>query len=749
MAIHPVILCGGSGTRLWPASRPDRPKQFAILVGSESTFLSTVWRFLGASDFRPPVIVAGDAHRDIIADQLRQAGAEAFLMIEPEARDSAPAIAAAAVWIAGRDPDGIVVVVAADHHIPDPASFLDAARIAAGAARGGAVVTFGVTPSEPSSAYGYIRPGDLLAAGEVTRRVEAFAEKPDRATAQRYVKDGYLWNSGNFVFHAGLFLEELERHAPDVLRAARAAVLEGPLIDSGMTLGPSFKSAPKISIDYAVMEKTANAAVIPVRFEWSDLGAWDAVLAASERDEAGNATAGEPVLIDVEGCLIRAADGMRVAAVGASNLAIIVERDSVLVCDLSKSQQVKEAAGRVGHFATAMAPLVSPALDLDRWMRASALPLWWALGADHAHGGFHESIDQQGRPLDLPRRLRVQARQVYAYATALEQGWTGPAADAVQHGLDYMEGRYRRPDGLYRTLVGADGEPLDDTAMLYDQAFVLLGLASAFKACGRPKELSDTAEALVARIAKTQTHPAGGFVEASNVRPFQANPHMHLLEAALAWEAAGGDKAWAALADSIVELALARFIDPQGGFLREFFNAAWRPAPGPDGRLLEPGHQFEWAWLLERWARLRGREDASLAAGRLFEAGLKGVDRRGNVAIDAMRDDFFPLAETARLWPQTERLKAARILARHAPSREARDRFDAEARAAQAGLEPYLATPVQGLWRDKLDARSAFVDEPAPASSLYHLMAAAGELAEPLRAASRQGDLAPQLATAG
>jgi mannose-1-phosphate guanylyltransferase/mannose-6-phosphate isomerase len=206
-------------------------------------------------------------------------------------------------------------------------------------------------------------------------------------------------------------------------------------------------------------------------------------------------------------------------------------------------------------------------------------------------------------------------------------------------------------------------------------------------------------------------HPAGGFREAG-AQPFQANANMHLFEAALAWEAAGGE-GWGEIADEIAGLALAKFIDGPGGFLREFFDAGWRPAAGEDGRLVEPGHQFEWAWLLERWGRLRGRADAQAAARRLFAAGARGVDPGRGVAINALSDDLTVRDAAARLWPQTEHLKAALILGE-----------DAAALTAANGLALYLQTPVQGLWRDRLRPDGGFEPEPAPASSFYHIVCA-------------------------
>jgi mannose-1-phosphate guanylyltransferase/mannose-6-phosphate isomerase len=725
MSVYPVIMCGGAGTRLWPASRPSRPKQFLPLVGELSIFQDTVRRVEGIGGAEQVIVVAGSAHADWIRHQLAEIGSRAVVLLEPQARDSAPAMAAAAAWIEMADPDGVAVVVASDHHIPEVKSFRRAADTAVAAARTGRIVTLGVRPTAPTSAYGYIRPEASTAE---LAPVKAFVEKPDTATAARYLGEGYLWNSGNFVVSAKTLLEELERHAPGVAKAARVAVSEAVEVDGAWRLSDAFVAAPKISIDYAVMEKTDRASVLPVDFPWSDLGAWDSVLAASDRDEAGNAAVGQVMLVDAADCLVRAEPGIAVAAVGVRNLAIVAEGDAVLVCDLSASQSVKvvveglKAASRP-QVDVASAPRLSLRDWADRyegWLFTAALPLWWAVGADHEGWGFHEGIRLDGAPLDDARRARVQTRQTFVYGTAGTMGWRGPWRQATIHGADGFLDRYRRPDGLYRARVAEDGRAADEMASLYEQAFVLLALASAAPVHPRAAE---AAEALLVRIRQTMGHAAGGFVEAGE-RPFQSNPHMHLFEACLAWGEASGGEIWRLAADEIAALALDHFIDAERGFAREFFNSAWRPADGDDGRLVEPGHQFEWAWLLKRWSRISGDPAAAEAAKRLYAAGLKGVDPARGVVVDELWDDLTVRSPRARLWPQTERLKAALILG-----------DDPEAERAAAGLWLYLQTEVVGLWRDKLKADGTFVDEPAPASSLYHIVVAVDQLRRSVSAA--------------
>lgn len=711
-AVFPVIMCGGSGVRLWPASKPTHPKQFVPLTGPRSSFQETVLRVVGLQRAVRPLIVAGVRHRDLILKQLSDIGVAANLLLEPEARDSAAAMAAAALWIDAREKDGVAVIVSADHDIPNAAAFRAAMNAAVLAARDGRIVTLGVRPTHPSSAYGYIRPG--VGAGEA-KPVEAFVEKPDTRKAAEYLAAGYLWNSGNFVAPAKVLIAEFSAHAPQVLEAVRQALGVGGA-DDVTVLGGPFHTAPKISLDYAIMEKTERASVLPVEFAWSDLGAWDAVLDASPRDREGNATSGDVLLLDAEHTLVRAGPGVRIAAVGVSNLAIVAEGAEVLVCDLARSQSVKAAVevlkGR-GAPRAKFATLPEAAAWYDHWLRTCALPLWATLGTDYENGGFVEALGLDGKPVPADRRGRVQGRQIYVFASAGEIGWSGPWRQVVQHGLDFVGRYFLRSDGMLRTLVGSDGRALDETVAIYDQAFALLGFAAAYATGVRREEVAASAASILSAM-EGRRHEAGGFRE-SGSHPFQSNCHMHLLEAALAWAELGDDR-FAKLSDELGKLALASFIDPREGLVREFFEADWSPALGEDGRRVEPGHQFEWAWLLTRWAKIRGRPEGWLAAQRLYRWGRNGIDARG-VACDALLDDLSELETSARLWPQAEHLKAALIMD-----------DDASALEAANTLRAYLIVPIAGAWFDKLSADGIYKIEASPASSLYHIVCAIKEL---------------------
>jgi mannose/cellobiose epimerase-like protein (N-acyl-D-glucosamine 2-epimerase family) len=356
------------------------------------------------------------------------------------------------------------------------------------------------------------------------------------------------------------------------------------------------------------------------------------------------------------------------------------------------------------------------------WLCDAAYPLWSTRGVDPA-GGFHERLAQNGEPLAEPRRSRVNLRQAYCFAMAPALGWRGDPVRLVKHGLDYWLSRYRRPDGLFRTLVNADGSPRDDRALLYDQAFGLLAFNVSSVGAARAERERQSLELHGLVLAHMKRTGPGFESGVPPTMPLQSNPHMHLFEAALAGcEVCSESSLWKPLADELAELALDRFIDAQSGALREFFDAAWNPAPGQEGRIVEPGHQFEWAWLLLRWGGSRHAR-AKAAALKLIEVGERHGVRDG-LAINSLLDDFSPHDASARLWPQTERLKAAAIAARLTGDA----RYLKMAIAAANGLMRYLDCPLPGLWIDRIDAQGKVVEEPAPASSFYHLVAAIAEI---------------------
>ena len=342
--ITPIILCGGSGTRLWPSSRESMPKQFTRLVSEQaSTFQETARRVTDGATFAKPAVLTHSDARFIVAEQLAEAGVKADILLEPERRDSAAAVAVAAVHAAKHDPQGVVMILAADHVIGDTGAFVAAARAAAIGAKAGYIMTLGIEPSAPSTAYGYIRRGSALGEAPGAYTVERFVEKPDQGGAERLIAEGALWNSGYFLFRADVMIAELEAHAPEVLRAARAAYEEAQRdLDFVRLDAAAFGLAPKTSIDYAVMERTAHAGVLPVSFSWSDVGTWDAVWQVLPRDHSGNALRGRVEVLDTENSLVHNEGEQVTTVVGLSDVVVVTTPDAVLVTSKANSGSVKD-----------------------------------------------------------------------------------------------------------------------------------------------------------------------------------------------------------------------------------------------------------------------------------------------------------------------------------------------------------------------------------------------------------------------
>jgi mannose-1-phosphate guanylyltransferase/mannose-6-phosphate isomerase len=339
--IVPVIMCGGAGTRLWPVSRESMPKQFVPLVGTESTFQQVLARIADRDLFARPIIITSAEFRFVVAEQLRERKIEADIVLEPMRRDSGPAVAVAAVLAMERDRDALALVLAADHVIRKPQEFREACRGAAAAAAEGRIVTFGIAPTHPATNYGYIRPGAALN-GATVRAVDAFVEKPDAVKAAGYVADHYLWNSGNFLFHAATMLDEIARFEPEMAEAAKAAV--GGLtrdLDFLRLAAEPFARAPKKSIDYAVMERTKLAAVIPADLGWSDIGSWSTVWEVLDHDANGNATDGAVVMLDSHNSLVRSEESVLTTVVGLDDVIVVSTADAVLVASRAKAEQVK------------------------------------------------------------------------------------------------------------------------------------------------------------------------------------------------------------------------------------------------------------------------------------------------------------------------------------------------------------------------------------------------------------------------
>ncbi len=338
----PVVMAGGSGTRLWPLSRSLYPKQFLPLLSSATMLQETCARLDGV-EASAPMVICGEDHRFTVAEQLRVSGGEkrGSIVLEPAGRNTAPAVALAALQaVSEQGPDALLLVLAADHVINDVAAFQDAVVVAAGHAEQGKLVTFGIVPSAPETGYGYIRQGEAVASAY---RVAEFVEKPDADTAQQYLSEGiYVWNSGMFMFKAGRYLEELQAHRPDILEACKRS-MDNASTDADFVRPDkaAFLSCPDDSIDYAVMEKTDNAVVVPMDCGWSDVGSWSALWDVSNKDAEGNALLGDVVVHDTHNSYVRS-DTKLVTTLGVSDLIVVESDDAIMVASKDRVQDVKK-----------------------------------------------------------------------------------------------------------------------------------------------------------------------------------------------------------------------------------------------------------------------------------------------------------------------------------------------------------------------------------------------------------------------
>ncbi len=713
MIVKPVILCGGSGTRLWPLSTPQRPKQFQALTAAQTMIALTIERLSPSTatglNIGQTMIVGSQRHEAL----LREQAPEAQLILEPFGRNSAPAVAAACLASA---PDDLILILPADHHIERPKAFIQAIAIAQEAANTGSIVTFGIQPDHAATGYGYI---ESVNAGGAIHPVLNFVEKPPQDIADAYFKSGdYFWNAGIFLFKASAMLEAFETHAPAILAAMRPLV---SLNEDGIcTLDPdAFAKVEDISIDYAIMEPEADIKVVPVDMGWSDVGGYPALWDMFAKSKEDCVTFG-PVIAENSPRTFVRSEGPLVTLSGLEGLVVIAKPGLVMIAprDDANAAKVLGAAAQKNPDAHAVLPETSERAHALLW---AAFERWSSSAWDEEKGGFVESLKMDGEAdLNSDRRVRVQARQVYSFARAISLGWPKAdlARDFVSRGLNYLNTVCKHPEGGWMHRISASGAVVDASRDLYDHAFVMMAGAAAFEATRDQAalEMSETALAFIDEHLADAVH--GGYKEgipAAELR--RANPHMHLLEAFLAMYQATGTADYLNRATQIVSLFERHFFDPDTNILREYFKDDWRSAEGNKGRLFEPGHHYEWATLLALHDRLTGRDTLSWRRRLIATADRFGRDKESGFAHNSALPDGDILDDKRRIWHQLEMFRA-RVL-----HPETATPGDAD-HVLENIQKTYFDRMPSGTWIDETDATGQVTSTAIPASILYHLVTA-------------------------
>jgi len=725
------VMSGGVGSRLWPLSREDNPKQFHDFSGDGSMLAKTLRRLAARPDGQTPIfLIASERHADRVhADLAGLDLAGGGPLFEPTGRNTAAAVALATLRTLSEFGDSLVLVVPSDHEISTAGQFWQSVEAGAEAARAGRLVVFGIKPTQPETGYGYI---EVSAEKGGVSDVSRFVEKPDLATAQGYLEAGnFYWNTGIFLFRAAAMRDAFAVFQPDIWQATEAAYNAATSDLSGLYMPLELYAAiPSNSIDYAIMERARDIAMVPAGFRWNDLGSWQSLLDVGPADDQGNVIVGDVVAIDCENSYIRS-EGRLLSAIGMKDVAIVSTADATFVAPVSHSQHVKKVVEQLeksGRLETRFTPAHNRVIESGAWRRRvhhwlfqETLPLWSTSGVDERHGGFHEALGFDGSPLMKPKRMRTQARQVYAFAVAKERGWTGPAERLIAHGIDFMAGKGRTERGGWVRTLNVDGAVADATEDAYDHSCVLLALAHAHMS-GNPDALRLGEETFAFLDAHLEDSRMTGFLETSDGEGARrSNPHMHLLEAFLAWYQATGERAHLRRAARIIDLFRSHFFDAESWTLGEYFDAEWKPAAGEKGGWTEPGHHFEWASLLVDFAERSGQAELSGFARKLYASAIaNGLNRATGLAYGAVSRQGLPLDLISRSWPQAEAIKAAIALdGSGGPDLKP----EIEARVGRLFRWHIDPAPL-GLWIDRIDERGRSLATDVPASIFYHLVSA-------------------------
>ena len=731
--IAPIILCGGSGSRLWPLSRAHAPKQFHRLAGRKTMLVATLDRVAAANgneELYGPACVIGSTHFAAeISEQCRTSIADIdSIILEPCMRETSAAIAAAIAELADTDPNQIVLVLPSDHHVTDIKSFNSVMQTAAqSVAVSGGIMTIGIKPTRPETQFGYIEHADHD--GPIYD-VLRFKEKPNAEDAKAFLEAGsFFWNGGIFMFRVKDMVTELERQQPDIWHHAKLASQNGKREGNLLFLREAdFEQCKKISIDYGIMQSATHIRTIEASFDWSDLGSWNRLYEISPQDKNNNVLIGDIVSHKVSNSYIRVQD-RPVAVAGIDDLVIVSLADALMVVHRDKSHMVKELHDQISK--TSWPPKMVntsgktvPYIDtVKNWVFDKALPFWAEHGFDYKFGGAHEALDYAGNPVDLgQRRLRVTARQIYCYAKAYELGWNRDECVRItDHCLNTLITTGWHDDGGFIHLYNPDGTIQDDMRDMYDQCFVLLAMATLWQATKSPLA-KEWGEKTLKFVDETLADPdLGGYFETtkkSDIR--RANPHMHFFEAMLAWYEATGEQDYLDRAAKLVDLFKTKFFDHENWRVHEMFDTSWTPLE--DGtNLVEPGHHYEWVWLLLRYSKMSGDRSVYNYARKIYATALSfGHHVKTDGVAQFVNADGTNLSPIGRMWCQTEALKASIAMEQHNMHVDG----NLQVRMLDQLYNRYLNTPIEGGWYDGIDDKGHVVSENMPSSTFYHVFCA-------------------------
>ncbi|MER8556651.1 AGE family epimerase/isomerase [Mesorhizobium sp. M1217] len=680
------VMSGGVGSRLWPLSREDNPKQFHDLSGDGSMLAKTVRRLKARPDGELPIyLLASERHADRVLSDIGPLGLNGGRPIfEPVGRNTAAAVAIATLHtISEYGEDALVLVVPSDHQISTETQFWETVEAGMPAAESDSIVVLGIKPTHPETGYGYI---EVAATGDGVAAVSHFVEKPNAETARKYVASGrFYWNAGIFLFRADTMRKAFLQFRPDIWDTAERAYKAARTDVLGIYLPQGFYSAvPSTSIDYAVMEHARGIAMVTASFRWNDLGSWQSLLEASPTDRDGNVVMGDVVAMNCGNSYLRS-QGRLLTVIGMKHVAVVTTPDAVFVAPVSHSQNMKkvveqlEKSGRLETKFTGSDDRViisgSWRKRVEHWLFNETLPLWSTAGVDDAYGGFHEALGFDARPLGKPKRMRTMARQIYAFAVAKERGWVGPADKLIDHGIEFIAKRGRTDRGGWVRTLNCDGSVADPTEDAYDHSCVLLALAHAHR-CGHQDALQLAQETFHFIDTHLEDVSLNGFLETPGWKGVRfSNPHMHMLESFLAWHGVTGERAYLRRAAS----------------------------------------------LLVEFARASGQKDLAAYARKLYSSAIaSGLNRATGLAYAAVSRQGIPFDRLSRSWPQCEAVKAAVALdGIGGPDLKP----EIEARVARL-FKWHIDPAPLGLWIDRIDERGRSLATEVPASIFYHLVTA-------------------------